>query len=73
MSYKFTFDLTKLSKTIFKDIAESIEKEKLPHKVGDIARKLVKKFNVNKIIGLPVGDSIKTMIQDTLRQETILR
>ena len=65
MSYDFTFDLTKLSKTMFKDIAESIDKGKLPHKIGGIARGLVKKFNVNKITGLPLGDSI-TVIEDLI-------
>lgn len=65
MSYDFTFDLTKLSKTMFKDIAESIDKGNLPHKIGDIARGIVKKFHVNKITGLPIGDSI-TVIEDLI-------
>jgi len=65
LSYDFTFDLTKLSKHLFKDIAESIDKGKLPHKIGDMARNLVKKFNVNRITGLPFVDSI-TIIEDLI-------
>ncbi len=65
MSYSFTFDLSKLSQTLFKDIAEFSEKGKIPKKMGDLARNLVKKFNVNKITGLPVGDSI-TVIEDII-------
>jgi len=65
LSYKFTFDLSKLSQALFKDIAEFTEKEKLPHKIGETARTLVKKFNVNKITGLPIGDSI-TVIEDII-------
>lgn len=65
MSYDFTFDLTKLSKSLFKDIAESIEKGKLPHKIGGMARNLVKKFKVNKITGLPFVDSI-TIMEDLI-------
>lgn len=65
MSYSFTFDLSKLSQALFKDIAELTEKEKLSHKIGEMARALVKKFNVNKITGLPVSDSI-TVIEDII-------
>ena len=65
MSYSFTFDLSKLSQTLFKDIAELSEKGKVPKKIGDMARNLVKRFNVNKITGLPVGDSI-TVIEDII-------
>lgn len=80
MSYNFTFDLTKLSKTLFKDIAESIEKGKLPHKIGAMARNLVKQFNVNKITGLPIGDSITVMedlininVKNSIERETFLK
>lgn len=65
MSYAFTFDLSKLSQSLFKDIAEFSENEKIHHKMGQMARTLVKKFNVDKITGLPVGDSI-TMIEDLI-------
>ena len=46
MSYRFDFDLTKLSKHLFRDIAEGIEKGRLPHKIGDMARNLVKKLSL---------------------------
>lgn len=65
MSYNFSFDLSKISKALFKDIAEFTEKGKLSHKIGEMARNLVTKFNVNKITGLPVGDSI-TVIEDII-------
>ncbi len=65
MSYTFTFDLSKLSHALFRDIAEYSEHERIPEKMGNLARTLVKKFNVDKIIGLPVGDSI-TVIEDLI-------
>jgi len=65
MSYNFTFDLSKLSQNFFKDIAEFSEKGKVTKKMGHIARTLVKKFNINKITGMPIGDSI-TVIEDIL-------
>lgn len=65
MSYTFTFDLSKLSQALFKEIAEFSENEKIAKKTGNIAKKLVKKFNIDKIIGLPVCDSI-TIIEDLI-------
>ncbi len=65
MAYNFTFDLSKLSQSLFKDIAKFSEKEKVPKRMGDLARTLIEKFNVNKITGLPVDDSI-TIIEDII-------
>lgn len=65
MSYAFTFDLSKISQAIFKDIAKITEKDKLNEKLAAMARKLVDKFNVDKHIGLPVNDSI-TIIEDLI-------
>jgi len=65
MSYAFTFDLSKLSQSLFKEIAEFAEKEKITERIGERARHLVKKFNVDKITGLPVCDSI-TVIEDLI-------
>jgi len=58
MSYTFTFDLSKLSQALFKEIAEFSENGKITKKTGNMAKNLVKKFNIDKITGLPVCDSI---------------
>jgi len=65
MSYNFTFDLSKLPQALFKEIAEFSEKGKIHKKMGKGAKNLVKKFNVDKINGLPIGDSI-TVIEDLI-------
>jgi len=65
MSYAFTFDLTKLSQLIFKDIAKISEKDRLNEKLANMARNLVDKFNVDKHTGLPINDSI-TIIEDLI-------
>ena len=65
MSYNFTFDLSKLSQVLFKEIAEFSEKGRITARMGDRARNLVKKFNVDKITGLPICDSI-TVIEDLI-------
>jgi len=63
MSYSFTFDLSKISQAIFKDIAKISEKDKLNEKLATMAHNLVKKFNIDKHTGLPISDSI-TIIED---------
>jgi hypothetical protein len=65
MPYAFTFDLSKLSQAIFKDIAKISEKDKLNEKIATMARNLVNKFNVDKFTGLPISDSI-TVIEDLI-------
>jgi len=63
MGYNFTFDLSKLTQTLFKEIAEFSEKEKITVRIGDMATNLVKKFDVDRITGLSVCDSV-TVIED---------
>ena len=65
MSYNFNFDLSKMSQAFFKEIAEFSEKEKITEKIGEIAINLVKKFNIDKITGLSVSESI-TVIEDLI-------
>jgi uncharacterized protein len=65
MSYAFTFDLSKLSQALFKDVAKISEKDRVNEKLATMARNLVNKFNVDKHTGLPVSDSI-TVIEDLI-------
>jgi hypothetical protein len=65
LSYNFTFDLSKLSQSLFKEISEFSDQRKITEKIGERARYLVKKFKVDKITGLPMRDSI-TVIEDLL-------
>ena len=65
MSDAFTFDLSKLSQAIFKDIAKISENDKLNEKLATMARNLVNKFNVDKHTGLPISESI-TVIEDLI-------
>ncbi len=69
MPYAFTFDLSKLSQALFKDIAKITEKDKLNEKLATMARNLVDKFKVDKLVGLPINDSI-TIIEDLIHVNT---
>jgi uncharacterized protein len=65
MSYDFTFDLSRLSQAFFKDIARFSEQEKLSERFATFAHTLVKKFDMNKLTGMAVTESIQ-IIQDLI-------
>jgi hypothetical protein len=65
MAYNFTFDLSKLSRKFFKDIAAYSEKKKIYKKMGNATKFLVDKFKVEQMTGLPVSDSV-TVIEDLI-------
>ena len=65
MSYAFTFDRSKLSQAIFRDIAKISKKDKINEKIVIMTHNLVKKFNVKKFTGLSISDAI-TVIEDLI-------
>jgi len=65
MAYKFNFDLSRISKSFFSDIARFSSKRDIHGKIGKIAMHLVKKFKVDKMIGIPVSDAI-TVVEDLI-------
>ncbi len=69
MPYSFNFDLTNISQSFFKELATMTQSMELHLKVGDVARYIVKKFNVDELTGLNVTDSI-TLIEDLLTIQT---
>jgi len=68
MSYEFTFDLSSLSKSIFQEIANFTEESGIPEKINSFAQKIVQKFNVDKVTGLPSKDSV-TIIKDLIQSD----
>ncbi len=69
MPYSFNFDLTSISQSFFKELATITQSMELHLKMGDIARYIVNKFNVDELTGLNVTDSI-TLIEDLLTIQT---
>jgi len=65
MAYSFNYDFTKLPREFSKDIAKVIEKGKLHRKMGYISRKLVKKFKIDKILGIQLEDAI-SVVEDLI-------
>ncbi|MFO7678053.1 MAG: DUF116 domain-containing protein [Thermoplasmatota archaeon] len=68
MSYAFNFDLSNISQIIFREITELTESVKMKDKINNSAQKLVRKFDVDKLTGLPKGDSV-TVIKDLIKSD----
>ncbi len=58
MAYNFNFNLTKISRSLFKDIARFSKRKNIHKRLGETARYLVEKFKLHEITGLPVSDAI---------------
>lgn len=61
MAYSFNYDLTKLPREFFKDVAEIVNKRKLHKKLGKVSKKIVREFGVDKILGIPLEDAISVV------------
>ncbi len=61
MSYSFNYDLTKLPREFFKDIAEIVNKRKLHKKLGKVSKNIVREFGVDKILGIQLEDAISVV------------
>ncbi|UCG95170.1 MAG: DUF116 domain-containing protein [archaeon] len=65
MPYKFNFDLSRISRSFFRDVARFSHEKSIHRNMGKKARYLVKKFRIDKIIGIPVSDAIR-LVEDML-------
>jgi hypothetical protein len=63
LPYSFTYDLTRLSKSVIKQILESAYKARLHRLLGTNAKRLVKAFKIDEATGLNLADAI-TLIED---------
>jgi len=61
MSYSFDFDLTKVSRSFFRKVANFTDRKDLHHRAGKIARKLVNEFSIDEATGMNFSDSIALM------------
>lgn len=61
MPYEFSFDLSRLSRSFFKEVARISTQAGLHRKVGDKARYLVEKFKIRELTGLEVSDALRVV------------
>ena len=58
MPYKFSFDLSKIPKAFFRELANITNEKALHRKLGGQARYLAEKFRIQEITGLEVSDAL---------------
>jgi len=63
MPYGFSFDLSKISKSFFRELARVANEKKLHKRLGDRARNLAEKFRLTEITGLDVPDALQ-LVED---------
>jgi hypothetical protein len=65
MPYQFKFDLTTVSRSFFREVAEAAHKRKLHRRIGRVALKLLKRFKVQEITGLDVAQAL-ALLEDLI-------
>jgi hypothetical protein len=63
MPYSFTYDLTKLPREFFKDLAKLVDKRNLHKKISGFLEHSVRKFGVDKLLGIQLEDAI-SIVED---------
>ncbi len=58
MPYKFTFDLSRISRFFFTEVARAGYEKGLHKKVGKTAQDMIKKFKISEATGLELSDAV---------------
>ncbi len=65
MSYSFDYDLGKLPREFFREIAKIVDNQKLHRKMGGVSKLIVKRFGVDNLLGIQVEDAI-SIVEDLI-------
>jgi len=65
MPYKFTFDLSRIPRFFFTEIAKIGYQKRVHRKVGKSVQKMIKKFKVQEATGLDLSDAV-LLLQDLI-------
>ena len=63
MPYRFSFDLSRVSKSFFRELAKVSHEKDVHRRIGKKARNLAEKFKIREITGLEVSDAL-TLVED---------
>jgi len=58
MPYRFTFDLRGLPRAFFQEVVKLAYDSGIHHRIGEVARHLIKKFRVEEVTGLNLLDAV---------------
>jgi hypothetical protein len=65
MPYQFKFDLSKVSRSFFRGVAEAAHKRKMHIRIGEAALHLLERFRVQEITGLDVAQAL-VLLEDLI-------
>lgn len=69
MPYKFTFDLSKIPRFFFTEVAKISYEKRMHKRVGDALQDIIKKFRIEELTGLNLSDAIH-LLEDLVDMET---
>lgn len=61
MTYEFDFDLTRISRSFFRELAKFSEKKGIHGGIGDIVEGAIKRFRIQEATGVPVADAVEVV------------
>lgn len=68
MPYKFTFDLSKIPRFVFTEIAKASYSTRMHKQVGKKAHEIIKKFKIEEATGLNLYDAV-TLLEDLMETQ----
>jgi len=63
MPYKFSFDLSRIPRSFFRELARVAHEKNMHRRMGENAKHLAEKFKIRELTGLDVPDAI-TLVED---------
>ncbi|KXA99746.1 hypothetical protein AKJ48_01795 [candidate division MSBL1 archaeon SCGC-AAA261O19] len=61
MAYEFNFDLTKVSRSFFRELAKFSDHKGIHRKIGDFVKSVIDRFKIQRLTGLPLSDAVKVI------------
>ncbi|MEM1563965.1 MAG: DUF116 domain-containing protein [Candidatus Bathyarchaeia archaeon] len=68
MPYKFTFDLSKVPRFFFAEVAKTVYEKKMHKRISDVLQDVIKKFRIQEATGLSLSDAIQ-LLEDFVDME----
>ena len=65
MPYRFTFDLSRISRFFFTEVATAAYQKDVHRKVGKTAQEMIRKFKIQEATGLNLSDAV-TLLEDLI-------
>ena len=65
MPYRFTFDLSRISRFFFTEVATAAYQRGMHRKVGKTVQEMIKKFKIQEATGLNLSDAV-TLLEDLI-------